>query len=84
MTYLFDHAWKKARQRLAAMEAGLDPWTSDNLESRGIVPDWRCLEVGAGAGSIARWLSSRVGATRRLSTTGSFHAVLAGLSPAAV
>lgn len=26
---------------------------------RGIQPSWRCLELGAGAGSIAHWLASR-------------------------
>ena len=29
------------------------------LQRRGIQPSWRCLELGAGAGSIARWLAAR-------------------------
>lgn len=29
-------------------------------------PGWRCLEAGAGAGSIARWLCSQVGPTGRV------------------
>ncbi len=31
------------------------------LERLGVGPGWRCAELGAGAGSIARWLSDRVG-----------------------
>lgn len=27
------------------------------LRTVGLAPDWRCLEIGAGAGSVARWLS---------------------------
>src|SRR5206468_1516768 len=30
------------------------------LEGIGLQPDWRCLEVGAGGGSIARWLAERL------------------------
>jgi tRNA A58 N-methylase Trm61 len=31
------------------------------LESLGVADGWRCLEVGAGGGSIAEWLCRRVG-----------------------
>ena len=37
----------------------LDPDTIRILQRRGIQPSWRCLELGAGAGSIARWLAAR-------------------------
>jgi SAM-dependent methyltransferase len=33
------------------------------METIGISEGWRCLEVGAGEGSIARWLANRVGPT---------------------
>jgi SAM-dependent methyltransferase len=49
------------RQRLAALEALLDPWTIRLLEALGIGEGWRCLEIGAGGGSIADWLTHRVG-----------------------
>ena len=38
-----------------------DPATIEYLGRIGVGPSWRCLEVGAGCGSIARWLSDRVG-----------------------
>ncbi|HTZ63778.1 MAG TPA: methyltransferase domain-containing protein [Solirubrobacteraceae bacterium] len=48
-------------QRLGLLEANRDPGTIVRLERLGVAPGWRCLEVGAGRGSIARWLADRVG-----------------------
>jgi 2-polyprenyl-3-methyl-5-hydroxy-6-metoxy-1,4-benzoquinol methylase len=48
-------------QRLALLEQLFDPRTVPRLERLEISPGSRCLEVGAGRGSIARWLSSHVG-----------------------
>jgi predicted O-methyltransferase YrrM len=48
-------------ERLHLLEAGCDPGTIRCLETIGVTAGWRCLEVGAGAGSIARWLAQRVG-----------------------
>jgi SAM-dependent methyltransferase len=45
--------------RLQLLEQMLDEETISTVEQRGIQPSWRCLELGAGAGSIARWLASR-------------------------
>jgi SAM-dependent methyltransferase len=61
MTYLFDHQWQAERERLAKIEAALDPHTIGFLETIGVRDGWRCLEVGAGGGSIAEWLCRRVG-----------------------
>jgi hypothetical protein len=61
MPYLFDHAAKAERERLAAIEAVANPLTIECLEKIGVSPGWHCLEVGAGAGSIVEWLSRRVG-----------------------
>src|SRR5262249_35920145 len=47
--------------RLRLIEAEWDPHTIRHLEAIGVAAGWRCLEVGAGAGSIVRWLSERVG-----------------------
>jgi SAM-dependent methyltransferase len=48
--------------RLRALEGTLDPQTTRLLRDEvGVRAGWRCLEVGAGAGSITRWLSERVG-----------------------
>ena len=60
--YLLDNAWREGRSRLAAVEEFLDAGTIALLERRGIGAGWTCLELGAGGGSIAKWLASRVGA----------------------
>ncbi len=49
------------RQRLRVLSDIYDPDTIRHLEDLGVGEGWRCLEVGAGEGSIARWLSARVG-----------------------
>src|SRR5438034_3794011 len=46
------------RQRLRALSDIYDPDTIRHLEDLGVGTGWRCLEVGAGEGSIARWLSA--------------------------
>jgi tRNA A58 N-methylase Trm61 len=60
-TYPFDQAWDKERSRLGGLEQKLDAGTIHHLETLGVGPGWRCWEVGAGGGSIAAWLSQRVG-----------------------
>jgi SAM-dependent methyltransferase len=47
--------------RLHLIESLSDPATTRRLDDLGAATGWRCLEVGAGAGSIAHWLSERVG-----------------------
>jgi SAM-dependent methyltransferase len=60
-TYVFDQRWHRENERLRQMEELFDSSTHAAIESVGIAPGWRCLEVGAGAGSIAAWLADRVG-----------------------
>ena len=62
MAYLFDHGWKTEHERLTRLGATLDSVTIQHLETIGVTTGWRCLEVGAGAGSMAAWLCRRVGA----------------------
>jgi SAM-dependent methyltransferase len=59
--YVYDQAWKEERERLAGMERLWDPGTQAIIEPLGLSSGWSCLEVGAGAGSIAEWLADRVG-----------------------
>ena len=59
--YVFDNAAAPTRLRFAGLPLVFDPGTIRHLEERGVSPGWRCLEVGAGGGSIARWLAERVG-----------------------
>jgi SAM-dependent methyltransferase len=58
-----------ARARYAALSALFDAGTRRHLLDRELAPGWRCLEVGAGGGSIARWLGRRVGPTGRVIAT---------------
>jgi SAM-dependent methyltransferase len=47
-------------RRLAYLAEVFDPATLAVLDKLGVGPGWRCLEVGAGGGSIARALAARV------------------------
>jgi ubiquinone/menaquinone biosynthesis C-methylase UbiE len=61
MGYIFSDEWHRERDRLAGIEAALDPGTTRFLEQIGVGAGWRCAEVGAGGGSIAAWFAKRVG-----------------------
>ncbi len=67
--YVFDHSWEGEQARLAVLEETFDPGTIRHLEALGVDAGWRCLEVGAGAGSVARWLCRRVGSEGRVVAT---------------
>jgi SAM-dependent methyltransferase len=60
-TYALDNRKPQTEQRFGSLEACYDPVTIRHLEATGVTEGWRCLEVGGGGGSIARWLSTRVG-----------------------
>jgi SAM-dependent methyltransferase len=47
--------------RLALLQDVFDPVTARLLDRVGVEPGWQCLEVGAGAGSVARMLADRAG-----------------------
>jgi SAM-dependent methyltransferase len=61
--YVLENEWDRAERRLRTLEATYDPVTERRLAARGVAEGWNCLEVGAGAGSITRWLSAQVGPT---------------------
>lgn len=61
--YLLDHAWTQEQERLEVLERVHDPATHRRIEALGIRDGWRCLEVGAGRGSVARWLAASVAPT---------------------
>ncbi|PKW17331.1 methyltransferase family protein [Saccharopolyspora spinosa] len=54
---VFSHALATEHERLRLLESVLDPHTKDMLSELGVGHRWRCLEVGAGAGSIAVWMA---------------------------
>lgn len=60
--YVFQ-ATEEARelQRLQMLERIFDAGTQRCMLTAGLTTGWHCLEVGAGAGSIVRWLEQRVG-----------------------
>ena len=64
--YILDRSWEPELRRLELQEHTLDPLTLDHLGRIGVREGWRCLEVGAGAGSVVRWLSDRVGAAGKV------------------
>ena len=58
--YAFDRSWGQEDERLTAVERQLDPVSQAAMGQLGLTAGWRCWEVGAGRGSIARWLAGRV------------------------
>jgi SAM-dependent methyltransferase len=67
--YLFEHGWDQERHRLDLLEQVFDPGTEEHLGRIPLPVGGRCLEVGAGAGSIARWMCDRVGPDGRVVAT---------------
>ncbi len=61
--YMLDNARPEAADRFAALSLLFDSATTRHLQHCGVRRGWRCLEVGAGGGSIATWLADRVGAS---------------------
>jgi SAM-dependent methyltransferase len=67
--YLLDNARAEAGTRFTALSAIFDPPTFRRFEALGIVPGWRCWEVGAGGPSVPRGLAGRVGPAGRVLAT---------------
>jgi SAM-dependent methyltransferase len=67
--YVLDNAKPEASGRFDALAAIFDAGTKRHVEALGPVDNWRCLEVAAGGGSIARWLAGRVGPGGRVVAT---------------
>jgi SAM-dependent methyltransferase len=57
------------RERLSLLTQIADPITTRRLNEMSVEPGWRCLDVGAGDGSVARWLAKRVGPEGRVVAT---------------
>jgi 2-polyprenyl-3-methyl-5-hydroxy-6-metoxy-1,4-benzoquinol methylase len=55
----FSHEVPTELERLHALEKAWDPYSISRLSRLPFRDDWQCLDLGAGAGSIARWLAAR-------------------------
>jgi SAM-dependent methyltransferase len=67
-TSYVDTEARAEHERLALLEEVFDPFTTRLLDRLGVRPGWDCLEVGAGAGSVARLLAERAGADHVVAT----------------
>ena len=64
--YALDSSWHAERERLDSLTSLYDPRTLALCERLGLRPGWRCLDVGAGTGSLARRLARRVAPTGKV------------------
>ncbi len=67
--YSLDPAWEHEKQRLDLQASLYDGATRARIEMFGIEEGWRCAEIGAGSGTVAVWLSNRVGSSGRVVAT---------------
>ncbi|MUL42024.1 class I SAM-dependent methyltransferase [Streptomonospora sp. PA3] len=58
--YAFDNDGDHAAEQHECLAAAYDPVTTRRLARTGVGAGWRCLEVGAGGGSVGVWLARRV------------------------
>ena len=80
--YIFDDASGEPElQRLRLLESVFDEKTRMCLLSAGPLEGGSCLEVGAGAGSIAAWMSSAVGPKGKVVAVDSNSRFLRDLAP---
>ena len=61
--YVLSPEWDHERQRLGLLEHVFDRGATARLTALGVASGARCLELGAGGGSITRWLCTKVGPT---------------------
>src|SRR5436305_5745473 len=64
--YTLDPAWHAERERLSSITSLYDPQTMRCCDQIGVAEGWRCLDVGAGTGSVAELLAERVGERGRV------------------
>lgn len=82
--YPFDNAAPQARDRFANLSTLYDEVTRRHLDRFGIGGGWTCLEVGAGGGSVAGFMSERVGPAGHVVATDINVDWMAGSLPANV
>ena len=60
MRYVIQKYDETERKRLSGLAGMLDPYTFHILEQIDIRPNWKCLEIGAGTGTVSRWIAERL------------------------
>jgi SAM-dependent methyltransferase len=68
-SYTFENSGAQVATRFSALADIFDPGTIRHLTEIGVGGGWRCLEIGAGGGSIATWLCDRVGGNGQVLAT---------------
>jgi SAM-dependent methyltransferase len=58
--YVLTKDWPGEQERLVLLEAMADGLSIAAIRAAGVPPGARCLDVGAGSGSIARWFAREV------------------------
>ncbi|MFI0737302.1 class I SAM-dependent methyltransferase [Streptomyces sp. NPDC021100] len=61
--YAFDNDSEHATEQHRCLAAAYDGFSTHRLARLPVAPGAHCLEVGAGGGSVARWLAARVAPT---------------------
>ena len=60
--YIFaESQYNQEQERLQKIQQVCDRSTKELILATGLTAGWRCLEVGAGAGSIMKWMADLVG-----------------------
>jgi SAM-dependent methyltransferase len=67
--YVWQHGLTGEPERLRLMSQILDPACRDHLARLPLASDWRCVEIGAGNGSLSEWLATRLGDGGRMVAT---------------
>jgi SAM-dependent methyltransferase len=67
--YVLTKDWTREGERLRLLEDTVDALSISALRAAGFRPGFRCLEIGAGSGSIARWLARETGDPTLVTTT---------------
>lgn len=60
-TYALDPSWHAERDRLTSLTGLYDAGTIELCDQLGLGAGWRCVDVGAGTGSVAQLFAERVG-----------------------
>lgn len=64
--YALDSAWYAERERLDSLTQLYDAGTLEVVDRLGVTVGWRCADIGAGTGSLARRLADLVAPTGRV------------------